>query len=195
MKGLTSRCITSIVHTEGPAKYRHCAENISIATRKVGRKFKVLTREQKLAWMGALSEVLYSNMGIALEVCCHPFLDNGAVHPDQREKWAGSLLTPEHMRIVTGYHHMETSHCIRTEALSAIGVAGDKRDGSHSLGSKRKGDIRYDLGMCLCCQSPDIGGRVACPHGCVYCQWPHAVEEGPLDIQIDIENPALTPIK
>jgi len=195
MKGLTSRCITSIVHTEGPAKYRHCAENINTAARKVGQKFRVLTREQKLTWVGALSEVLYLNMGIPLEVCCHPFLDNGAVHPDQREKWAGSLLTPEQIRIVTGFPHMETSHCIRAETLNAIGVSGDRRDGSYSLGSKRKGDIRYDLGMCLCRQSTDIGGRVACPHGCIYCQWPHAVEEGPLDIQIDIGNPALTPIK
>lgn len=195
MKGLTSRCIASIVHTEGPAKYRHCAENINTAARKVGQKFKVLTREQKLTWMGALSEVLYSNMDISLEVCCHPFVDNGAVHPDQREKRSGSLLTQEHLRIITGYPHIETSHCIRAEALKAIGVAGNRRDGSHSLGSKRKGDIRYDLGMCLCRQSTDIGGSVACPHGCVYCQWPHAAEEGPLDIQINIESPALVPIK
>ena len=145
--------------------------------------------------MGASSEVLYSNMGIPLKVCCHLFLDNGAVYPGQQEKLAGSLLTSEQMSIVTDYSHIETSHCIRAEALDAIGVAGDRRGGSHSLGSRRKGNIRYDLGMCLCRQSTDIGGSVACPHWCVYCQWPQAVEEGPLDIQSNIERPALTPNK
>ena len=87
---------------------------------------------------------------------------------------------------------METSHCIRADALNAIGVAGDRRDGSHSLGSKRKGDIRFDLGMCLCRQSTDIGGAVACPHGCIYCQWPHVCDEEPGQIRVNPENPSLT---
>lgn len=195
MKGLTSRCITSIVHTEGPAKYRVCADNINAAGRKVGQRLKILTREQKLIWMGELSEVLHLNTGLPLEVCCHPFVDNSAIHRDQGERYPESLLSPEHVRLVNRYPHMETSHCIRADALNAIGVAGDRRDGSHSLGSKRKGDIRYDLGMCQCRQSTDIGGNVACPHGCVYCQWPHVTEDGFSNITVDPIEPSLTPIK
>lgn len=36
MKDLTSRCIVSIVQTEGPAKYHRCGDNINFAGRKVG---------------------------------------------------------------------------------------------------------------------------------------------------------------
>ena len=200
MRGLTSRCITSIVHTEGPAKYRRCVGNINSAGAKVGQRLRLLTREEKLTWVGELSEVLYSNLRLPLEVCCHPFIDNEAVHRDQIKKWPEYLLSPDQILISAGYTHMRTSHCISSEALTSIGVRGDKRDGSHSLGSKRKGDIRYDLGMCFCRQSTDIGGTVACPHGCVYCQWPHISGQGEgssrisAEPQVDTKSPSLTPL-
>lgn len=192
MEGLISRCITSVVHVSGPAKYRQCAKNIAAAAARVGQKLKTLTREEKLTWVGELSEVLKANLDIKLEVCCHPFLENKAVHHDQTKKWSEYLLTPKQLRIIENYPNMITSHCIRAEALNRIGVCGDRRDGSHSLGSKRKGDIRYDLGMCYCRQSTDIGGDVPCPHGCVYCQWPHVEGEEPAQIRVDPENPSLS---
>jgi hypothetical protein len=191
MACFTTRCITSIVNTDGPAKYRRCAKNIDDAAKTTGQRFRPLTRNEKLVWVGELSNVVHQVMGIPLEVCCHPFVDNANIHPAQAKTNDQCLLGAKEISLVQSYPHLRPAHCISDVAVDKLGVVGDKRDGTHSLGSKRKGDVRYDLGMCHCRKSTDIGGNVACPHGCVYCQWPHATEQGPLTVQVDPSNPAL----
>jgi hypothetical protein len=194
LRGTTSRCITSIVNTEGPAKYRHCAANINRAGKRVGQELVRLRRGEKLRWLGELSSVVHDIMGFPLEVCCHPFLSNPSVDPKQRKAEPQHLLSASDLEIVQRFPHLAVGQCIHGAVLSRLGVRGNRRDGTHSLGSKRKGDIRYDLGMCQCRRSTDIGGDVPCPHGCVYCQWPHSSMEQLEVVQIDASQPSLTPM-
>jgi len=132
-------------------------------------------------------------LDVPLEVCCHPFLDNDEVDPGQKESKGTYLLTSDQMEIVQSYPNLKLAHCIDETSLAKLGVFGDRRDGMHSLGSTRKGDIACDRGMCQCRKSTDIGGSVPCPYGCVYCQWPHADEERPATIEVDPCHLALMP--
>lgn len=175
LKGSVSRCITSVVHTDGPAKYTRCGAALDEVTKKNGQTYRRLAnRMEKIRFVGELSDVVHGVMGVDLEVCCHPFLSNSHVDAVQAAKWKNHLVSPEDEALVASYPHLAPGQCISTPALCSLGVEGDKKDGSFSVGSKRKGNIRCDLGKCLCRKSVDVGGDVPCPHGCEYCQWLHS---------------------